>query len=457
MSNYPQALWPANLLLLVLGIMSAYTFSLYGRLTHATGAKSLGEIWARITMTGNDDRTAIADTSWIVSVANFVYCFGCCLTYILVIGDSLSGLLQGCGGSGIWASRQASILAVATTMLLPLVRLSSLSALAPMSIVGVLGTMVVAVFMCLQCPAIFSSSPYYTAAVSAAATKTMSVEAIQILHKKSILLRTAPLPPLFNTYHRLKSPAPLSLVAMACVAWMAHFSAPDFYHSLNRGSRLDKDKDDDEIVSTGMTAASTLNQFYTMTVLAYSIVAIVNAVVLSTGFLTFGGNSMGIILNNYSALDRGASLSRVLVLLSMIGGFPFVFHGCLSSATDLTSRRRPASAATSDNPPPTVALNQQTMTSVLLSVVTATALIVKDAGFVVSFNGALMGTAIIYIFPAFLYLRHTANKSRSLMSHWLRLERWFCKFVKRLACGAAAIDPTVRAAGAAVELSLMTA
>ena len=419
MSDHPSSLVAANLLLLGLGILSAYTFSLYGRLAHATGAKSLGDIWKRI-FTSTTSSSKKKDTSWIVSAANLVYCLGCCLTFSLVIGDSLSGLLKGSGlvSGGVWATRQASILGITTTVLLPLVQLPSLAALAPVSIIGVLGTMVIAAFMTLRCPAIVTSSPY---AVSSAASSA----------SKRLLLQTTPLSPLFQTYHRLQSPAPLVLVAMGCVAWMAHFSAPDFYH----GFTVPNNDDQAESTTSSSDKSAALDKYNRMTILGYSLVAIVNAVILSTGFLTFGGNSMGMILNNYSPLDRGASLSRILVLVSMLGGFPFVFQGCLSSAMDLT--RTVTTKDTGRSRTLSELDQRKRMTAILMSIITATSLVVEDAGFVVSFNGALMGTAIIYIFPALLFLKVTSSSSSSIKNtlvassskKWIRVERWFSKFL----------------------------
>ncbi|GKZ00728.1 hypothetical protein MPSEU_001024700 [Mayamaea pseudoterrestris] len=421
-SNHPSSLYAANALLLALGVLSAYTFSLYGRLAHETNAKSLGEMWKTIFTATKSSSKISNDTSWIVSAANLIYCLGCCLTFSLVIGDSLSGLLKGSGlVSGIWATRQASILGVTGAVLLPLVQLPSLAALAPVSVIGVLGTIIIAAFMTLRCPAIVTSSPYAVSAASSFGKRMLASNA-----------------PNFGTYSRLYSPAPLILVAMACVAWMAHFSAPDFYHSFTETQLSNASTAAVAFNSKGNSEA--LRKYNLTTVIGYGLVAIVNAVIISAGFLTFGGSCQGMILNNYSSLDRGASLCRVLVLISMIGGFPFVFQGCLSSAMDLAKSKQsqainhietavkqaPRAAAQGDK-------LRKRMIMALMSIITATALIVKDAGFVVSFNGALMGTAIIYIFPALLFLKLTSSEpfksGSNRRSKWLRIERGFSKFL----------------------------
>ena len=43
--------------------------------------------------------------------------------------------------------------------------------------------------------------------------------------------------------------------------------------------------------------------------------------------------------------------------------------------------------------------SDRTFTRVALACITGLALLLKDAGFVCSFNGAVCGSAIIYVFP----------------------------------------------------------
>jgi Transmembrane amino acid transporter protein. len=45
----------------------------------------------------------------------------------------------------------------------------------------------------------------------------------------------------------------------------------------------------------------------------------------------------------------------------------------------------------------------------LLAIVTGTALVVTDAGIVVSLSGAVMGSAIIYAFPSIVFLKTTSR------------------------------------------------
>jgi sodium-coupled neutral amino acid transporter 11 len=392
-SDYPGMLWPANALMLGLGALSGYTFSLYGRLAFATNAQSLGDLWSTIysssnTENGQSSKFDSKASSFPISMANFAYCYGCSLSFLLVIGDAVRSLMQLATGSttGLLVSRQAAILSVVATCLWPLTNLKSLKSLVPMSVVGVLGTLVSTAFIVWRCPAVIKSSPY----------------------ANSQFLKTLSFVPQFSTYNRMKGPAPLVLLAMGCVALMAHFSAPDFLNSFRSESDdgSSTNKTSDSATTTTTVDRTPIRKYNQMTVAAFTAVGIINVVTLSAGFLTFGGNSAGIVLNNYAASDLGAALSRLLVTVSVVGGFPFLFSACRSSAVDLWKVR------------PT-----KSLTATLLASMTAIAMVVQDAGFVVSFNGALMGTAIVYIFPSLLFLRLKKN----VAGH--RLERNFCRFL----------------------------
>ena len=46
-SDFKISLLPAIVLMFILGGISAYTFTLYGRLVHDSQAKTLGELWEK--------------------------------------------------------------------------------------------------------------------------------------------------------------------------------------------------------------------------------------------------------------------------------------------------------------------------------------------------------------------------------------------------------------------------
>jgi hypothetical protein len=195
---------------------------------------------------------------------------------------------------------------------------------------------------------------------------------------------------------------------------MCHFSAPDFYHSLAdpaapaTTNSKNSNKDDSK-------PSPTLQKFTKMTLAAFFAVTVINVLTITFGFLTFGGGSDGIILNNYSPKDFGASISRLLVTVSVIGGYPFLMAACRSEALELFAKGEEATRGL-----------KRKATTILISITTALCLVLKDAGFVISFNGSLMGSALIFTFPAMLFLKQT---STGTVSRSERLERIFCRFL----------------------------
>jgi len=390
-SDQKSMIIPANILFLVLGALSAYTFALYGRLCHATGAKSLGEIWKRVYDT--NDSTPI-------SLASFSFCYGSCLIFLLIIGDTMNSLVKAAMASsssktlsslaGLLASRQTAILSIAATMLWPLCNLKSLAALAPFSIIGVVASIVSSAFVALRCPSLFPSSPYNP--LYAAQNFLASLPAHQA--------------PLFGTYSHLRSPAPLVLMGMGGMALMAHFSAPDFYQSLASNAETTVDVKDE----TKPKDNSALKKYLRVTTMGYPAVGLVNALTMTCGFLTFGGNSAGMILNNYATRDIGAAVSRLLVAVSMIGGYPLM-HMALKSATADLFQPNQAKAVKVNGSSGTMAAEkkEQKVSAMLFASLLAIAMFVKDAGFVVGLNGAVMGSAIIYTFPSLMFLKATMS------------------------------------------------
>jgi len=68
----------------------------------------------------------------------------------------------------------------------------------------------------------------------------------------------------------------------------------------------------------------------------------------------------------------------------------------------------------------------------VVSLITGLALLLEDAGVVVSFNGAVMGSAIIYVFPGLLFLKSMKAKldSGALdLTKKVRLERFMNRFL----------------------------
>jgi len=115
--------------------------------------------------------------------------------------------------------------------------------------------------------------------------------------------------------------------------------------------------------------------------------------VTAFGFLTFGGASSGYILNNYANSDRLATVARVAVASSLVFSYPLCFVGLRDGIRELRGSK------------PGETKNRTRWTVGLLAGVTAASLKLTDLGFVNSFGGALIGSGIVYVFPALMFLK----------------------------------------------------
>lgn len=114
-------------------------------------------------------------------------------------------------------------------------------------------------------------------------------------------------------------------------------------------------------------------------------------VISSIGFLTFGENSAGFILDNYSYKDPLATISRFGIALSVIFAYPLLFQGGRDGLRDLVGFADSNST------------ERAFITTVLLTTITFLAVYLDDLTFVLSFGGATLSSAIIYIFPPLMF------------------------------------------------------
>jgi len=384
MGDVEGALVPASIVMAILGSVSAYSFFIIGKLCEMEDASSFGEVW---------EKTIGKESSWIVTAVCFLTPLGVALSFSIVLGDFLSSLATTAGLKGFLATRHFAILAVTLVAVYPLTLLKSLAALAPMSIIGVLGVVVSAVFMYLRMKSgSYAEGGKYFDTIASTLQPSFGKKGLSIL-----------------------SPTSSILCSMAATAYLAHFLAPDFYRGLKNANT---------------------KRFATLSAVGFSATGIISIFMMCVAFLTFGGNSAGMILKNYSAVDPGAILVRLLMVISVVGSYPFIFGAVRASYLELTTKEGEL-------------VTDKTRTSVtraILAGVTIGALLLEDAGFVVSFNGALMGSAIIYIFPSLMYLQSMKNRvANGLMadSTGVKLEAIFNKLILSLGVILAIMGGTV--------------
>lgn len=160
------------------------------------------------------------------------------------------------------------------------------------------------------------------------------------------------------------------LLSMLSTSYIAHYNAPKFYTELKN---------------------NTLSRFNSVVGSAFGASILFFIFVMVTGFLQFGGNTAGFILNNYSSKDTLATLARFAIGLALLTGYPFTFSALREGLLDLQGKTG-ASRDSAFTP----------LTLILLGLVTGLALVLKDVGFVVSITGALLGSLLMFIVPAIM-------------------------------------------------------
>jgi len=269
-----------------------------------------------------------------------------CLMYAIIIGDLSLSVSRYVGLPAVLQDRDTLLILLGIFVLWPLSMLRSLKALGPFSALAVIGLLYTAAFIVYR---------DLGGAYGPGGKFSNDVD------KK----------PLFDT-DGTRPLAVFVLISMCATAYIAHFNAARFYREL-----------DD----------ATVERFGKVTALGFFLAFLLMAAVLVFGFLTFGGNCEGLILNNYATKDSLAMPARAGILASVIASFPLVGGSCRDDFLELLG----ASSTQREK--------DITMT-ILVFLSTAGATIFKDLGFVAAFAGAVLGSTIVYIFPAWMLLSY---------------------------------------------------
>mmetsp|Transcript_9869 Transcript_9869/g.20951 ORF Transcript_9869/g.20951 Transcript_9869/m.20951 type:complete len:509 (-) Transcript_9869:37-1563(-) len=347
-SGSPKALEPSLVITLFIGLISAYGFVLIADACHRTGESTYGGAWSRTVSPG---------TKWLPEMACFAKAGVGCISFSMILGDCISRILHPMGLPAILASRDFVILAITTLVLFPLCMLKSLAPLAKFSVAGVMSNVYIAFFCLLRC---FDGS----------------------YRPGGAFFRAAPVAPKLvattgSAWSTVLHPGFTTLLSILATAYLAHYNAPLYYQQLKPGSDGKK-----------------AGRFFLVSVLGFAASGAFFGLIMTGGFLTFGANSSGLILNNYAAKDSLAGLARCAICLSLITSYPLVFFSLRKQVLDLIGQRGVDFNA--ERPALTTAL--------LLGVVTLLALSLHDLGTLAAFAGACFGSFLIYIAPALMVL-----------------------------------------------------
>ena len=160
----------------------------------------------------------------------------------------------------------------------------------------------------------------------------------------------------------------------------------------------------------------TTGKFNVVVNTSFFLACITYMIISTLGFLTFGVHSAGFILDNYSYRDFWASISRFGVALSVIFAYPLLFHGGRDGLLTLMGENivpvtTAATTTTNDQSNNnshgsgflSAATKARIVSALLLLLITGLAITINDLTFVLSFSGATLSTAIIYIFPPMMF------------------------------------------------------
>lgn len=257
------AVIPGIILVSIAGALSGYNFSLIGRVCAYTGATSYAGAW---------ENSIGEATAWIPAGACTCKTFLAVLAYSMILAETFQAIFA---SVGISATRSQSLIALTCTVLLPLCLMKNLASLAPFSLLGIIGMLLTVVCM---------GARYFDGSYALPDGK---------------FLKDLSKQPLFGTKgaSAVFSPNSFILVCMLSTAYMAHFNAPKFYNELED---------------------NTIERFNALVSTSFSISIVFFSIATALGFLTFGANSAGFILTNYSSKDSLIGLSRILVAFALI-------------------------------------------------------------------------------------------------------------------------------------------
>ena len=286
----------------------------------------------------------------LVAFSCFFDCFAGVLSYSMILADSAVNLLK---ASGMAVGRTNALLSITSVILLPLCLMKNLSSLAPFSLVGIISMLYITLAMGIRW-----LGGSYTSTTGAYYASQLATPVFGNAGAKAAL-----------------SFKVLILTCMLTNAYIAHFNAPKFLAEL---------KD------------NTMGRFNQVIAWSFGISVALYAAATSFGFLTFGGVSNGFILNNYSVQDKLMSLASIAVTISITTSYPLLFTGARDGVLDLFEV--PQEKRTNG------LLNKVTLG--VLGLTTALATQLTDLGLVASVGGATFGTALVFVYPAIMFLKN---------------------------------------------------
>jgi amino acid permease len=284
-------------------------------------------------------------------------CFACAIIYSGILGDIFTQLLNGVLSPSL-NNRGTNIIVATLTVLLPLSLLKDLSSLAFTSILGFCSIVYTVAFMMFR---------YLDGSYSVArGGKFVTGEAAAAM---------AAMPDFANLSLWKVDFTSLVLASNLGLAFIAHYNGPVFYRELEN---------------------NTMPRFKRMVSTSFTILALLYMCTMLGGVYTFGEACAGNILLNYHPSDVLSILAKVATALSILFGYPLVMCGLKEGFVG-------AAESCGFNKVGTDAYHFPVVAS-FITVITTIAILVEDISLVVGITGAAMGSLIVYIIPAIIYV-----------------------------------------------------
>ena len=264
---------PAAIIGVALGAMSAYTFAAVGTCCEALNVKDFRGLWCK---------TIGESSAFAIDAAISVMCLSACVIYSGIIADVVTSLVAtaGLGNPG----RAVNLGLVTTGVLLPLCLLKSLAALGFTSLLGLGAIIYTALFIFVRALDGTYASPngvFYNALLSEGPRASGLLPSFEMASRWGV------------------SSKAFVLASNLGLAYIAHYNAPRYYFELQQRS---------------------LPRYLSVTSSALVTSLLVYLAVAVCGYLAFGDQTKGDVLENFSpsyALAVGARIALVLVLLSV--------------------------------------------------------------------------------------------------------------------------------------------
>jgi amino acid permease len=160
-----------------------------------------------------------------------------------------------------------------------------------------------------------------------------------------------------------------TLLSIMSTCYVAHYNAPKVWLELENPTK----KRYDAIVD-----------------ISFAVVIVANIVIMTMGFLTFGGSSAGFILNNYSKHDTLATAARLTTGFGIVCSYPITFAALRDGVSELLGM-------SDDNKD---RFSFYYLTIAIHVLITSLTTRLQNVGMIISFSGSMIGSLFVYVIPA---------------------------------------------------------